>query len=294
MAQTTQQPRIIAAMPAYNEESYIGTMVLKTRKYVDEVIIVDDGSTDKTSEIAKLAGATVVRHDRNKGYGAAIQSILAEAKKRAPDVLVLLDADTQHNPSEIPDLIKPILNGFDLVIGSRELKKNNIPFYRHVGQKILLHSTRILSGKKLSDTESGFRVFSKKAITSLKLRENGMAASAETIAEAAKRGLKVTEVPISVKYTKDGSTLNPVAHGVEVLTRIVAMISERRPLTFFGLSGSILTTLGVIAGIRALQLFAASGIIPIGTTLVTVLFLTIGIFSIFTGLILHVLVKNRY
>ena len=294
MAQETQQPRIIAAMPAFNEESYIGTMVLNTRKYVDEVIIVDDGSTDKTSEIAKLAGAIVIRHDINKGYGAAIQSILAEAKKRAPDVLVLLDADTQHNPSEIPDLIKPILDGFDLVIGSRELKKNNIPFYRRIGQKVLTYSTRILSGKRLSDTESGFRVFSKKAINSLKLRENGMAASAETIAEAAKRKLKVTEVPISVTYTKDGSTLHPVAHGVEVLTRIIAMISERRPLTFFGLSGGILTTLGVIAGIRALQLFSASGIMPIGTTLVSVLFLTIGILSIFTGLILHVLVKNRY
>ena len=294
MAQVTQQLKIIAAMPAYNEESYIGTMVLKTRKYVDEVIIVDDGSTDETSEIAKLAGATVVQHDRNKGYGAAIQSILAEARKRTPDVLVLIDADTQHNPSDIPDLIKPILDGFDLIIGSRELKKSNIPFYRRIGQKVLMYSTRILSGKRLSDTESGFRVFSKKAITSLKLRENGMAASAETIAEATKRNLKVTEVPISVIYTRDGSTLHPVAHGVEVLTRIIAMILERRPLTFFGLSGGILTALGVVAGIRVLQLFSVSGIMPIGTTLISVLFLTIGIFSIFTGLILHVLVKNRY
>ena len=126
-------------MPAFNEGKYIGTMVLNTRQYVDEVIVVDDGSMDNTAEIAELAGALVIRHPHNQGYGAAIQSILAEAKKRDPEVLVLLDADAQHSPQEIPQLIKPINEGFDFVVGSREKQSNKIPFYRRVGQRVLSH-----------------------------------------------------------------------------------------------------------------------------------------------------------
>ena len=279
-------------MPAYNEGKYIGSMVLKTRQYVDEVIIVDDGSTDDTSEIAKLAGATVVRHDLNMGYGAAIQRILAEARERNPEILVLLDADTQHNPGEIPEIIKPILDGFDLVIGSRKQQVGHIPRYRRIGQRIILFFAQLLSGKNLSDSECGFRVFSRKAIATLELKETGMAVSAETIAEASSKGLRVTEVPVNVTYTKDSSTLNPVAHGLEVLTRIIAMISERRPLFFFGTGGIVVSVLGLIAGIRCLQIISNTGVMPVGTALISVLFLTIGMFSIFTGIILHVMTRR--
>ena len=287
------RPQIIAAIPAFNEESYIGTVVLKTRQYVDEVIVVDDGSTDQTADVAKLAGATVIQHKQNKGYGASIQTLLDEAKKKEPDILLLLDADSQHDPDEIPHLIKAISEGFDLVIGSRELQRANIPRYRHVGQRVISYFSYILSRKKLSDSESGFRGFSKKAIASLELRENGMAISAETIADAAKKGLKITERPISISYTRDGSTLNPVVHGLEVLGRIVAMISEKRPLFFFGLGGTILMVLGFVAGIRVLTIASAGGGVATGTALVSILLLIIGAFSIFTGIILNVLTKRR-
>jgi membrane-bound ClpP family serine protease len=128
----------------------------------------------------------------------------------------------------------------------------------------------------------------------LELRENGMAVSAETIAEAAKQQLKVTEVPISVTYGRDSSTLNPLAHGLGVFTRILVMISERKPLFFFGLGGTILIILGLISGVRVLQLYSVSKILPIGTTMVSVLFLIIGAFSIFTGIILHVITRRRH
>ena len=288
-----KNPRIIVAMPAYNEERYIGTLILKARKYADEVIVIDDGSTDGTAEISALAGATIIRHSQNKGKGVAIQRILNEVKKKIPDVLVLLDADSQHNPDEIPRLIKPILEGYDLVIGSRKNDKASIPFYRRVGQRILLHSTQILTRNRITDSESGFRAFSGRAITELNLSQKGFAIESEMIADAEEKGLKIAEAPISVKYTKDGSTLNPVRHGFGVLTQIMAMISERKPLFFFGILGGILTIAGLIAGVRTLEILRDVGVLPIGTAMLTVLLFTIGVFCIFTGIILHTLSKRR-
>ncbi len=291
--QPDNRPKIVAAIPAYNEEKYIGTVVLKARQQVDEVIVVDDGSTDRTADVARLAGATVIQHQQNRGKGASIQTLLAEAKKRNPNILVLLDADSQHNPDEISSLVKPISQGFDLAIGSRERQKVNIPTYRRIGQRVLSYFSSILSGKGGIDSESGFRALSPKAIDELKLKQNGFAIETEMIAAAADRGLRITQVPISAIYTRDGSTLNPVSHGFGVLGRIVAMISERRPLFFFGLGGGILTVLGLIAGFRVLQIASAGGGVITGTALVSVLLLTIGIFSIFTGIILNVLTTRE-
>ena len=286
------QPKIIVGMPAYNEEKYIGSVILKARQYADEVIVIDDGSSDGTAKVAKLAGATVVQHKENKGYGAAIQSILAQARARNPDILVLLDADSQHDPAEISSLTKAISEGYDLAVGSRKLRRQDIPAYRQIGQKVISYFTRILSGSRLSDTESGFRAFSRKAIAVLEPKEKGMAVSAETISQATAKGLKIAEVPISAIYTKDGSTLNPVKHGLGVLNRVLVLISERRPLLFFGIGGSISIALGIFAGVVVLQKLFAFHDLHTGTALISMLLITIGILSIFTGVILNVLVRR--
>ncbi len=289
----TERTKIIAVIPAYNEEKYIGTVVLKTRQYAGEVIVIDDGSTDRTGDVARLAGATVIRHKQNKGYGASIRTLLAEAKKRDPDIVILLDADSQHNPDEIPGLIKPILDGYDLIIGSRIHQNSKIPYYRRLGQRVLSYLCRILSREKIADSECGFRAFSSKAIAELKLTQNGMAISAEMITAAAEKGLKIKGVPVSAIYTEDGSTLNPLVYGLGNLALIINMISERRPLLLFGLFGFIMTVLGLIAGARVLYTFSAEHGIATGTALLSVLFLIVGMFSIFTGIILNVLAKRQ-
>ena len=284
--------KIIVAMPAYNEQKYIGSIVLQAQQYADEVIVIDDGSTDRTAKIAELAGATVIRHGENKGYGAAIQTILAKAEKRAPDILVLLDADSQHDPDEIPSLTRAISEGYDLVIGSRKIQRQDIPPFRRTGQKVLSYLTRILSGRRLSDTESGFRAFSRQAIAVLEPKEKGMAISAEIVSEATVKGLRVTEVPITAIYTKNGSTLNPVRHGFGVLRRIMVMISERRPLLFFGLCGIISIAFGIFNGVIVVQTLNERMILQTGTALMSMMFITIGVLCIFTGIILDVLVRR--
>ncbi len=280
-------------MPAYNEAKYIGSVVLQAKKHADEVIVVDDGSADATSSIAGLAGATVVRHESNRGYGSTIRTLLDEAKKRDADILVVLDADSQHSPDEIPRLVEGIKGGADIVIGSRVMQANKISGYRRLGQRVLSRMTRVASRQRLTDTESGFRAYSRKAINSLELKETGMAVSSEIVSAAAARGLEIIEVPISVTYSGDGSTLNPVKHGLGVFNRILVMISERRPLLFFSLFGGIFLVMGLVAGIMVIRVYYfGSNLFATGLAMVAILFVTIGILTVFTGIILNVISKR--
>ena len=291
-ARNTAQTGVLICLPAYNEEKYIGSLVLRSRAYGDEVLVVDDGSRDKTAEVARLAGATVVQHEHNKGYGESIKTILKEAKIRKSRVLVVLDADYQHTPDEIPRLVNSVGDGNDLVIGSRKVQKNKIPRYRRLGQKVLSIFARILSGTNV-DSESGFRAFSARAVNALELKNSGFAIDTEMLAAAVDSNLRIVEVPISVTYTKDGSTLNPIVHGFGNLFSIVNMISVRKPLTFFLASGLLLLVFGFV--IEALGISAmgnARGTIGAGT-MVSFLLVAAGVASIFTGIALNLTTRHR-
>jgi glycosyltransferase involved in cell wall biosynthesis len=281
--------KIIAGMPAYNEAKYLGTMVLDARQYVDEVIVINDGSSDASAKIAALAGASVINHERNEGYGAAILSIFDEARKRNPDILVILDADSQHNPAEIPRMIQSILEGADVVIGTRKKQEAKIPFYRRLGQKVISSSVNVLSENQLSDTECGFRAFSRKAVQTLILEEKGMSISAEIVAEASRRNLKIVQVPINVTYSPDSSTLNPVTHGLGVLARVLVMMAERRPLFFFGLAGGLLVLIGLAAGSVTITLYSQSRVVSTPWALFAVFFIILGVISIFNALTLNMM-----
>ncbi|MDY6865801.1 MAG: glycosyltransferase family 2 protein [Halobacteriota archaeon] len=217
--------KIIVAMPAFNEEAFIAEMVIGAKKHSDEVIVIDDGSVDRTSEIAEENGAYVIKHQKNLGKGAAIQTIMGEVRKRDADVLILMDADGQHNPDEIPRLVNSLNGGdIDLVIGTRFMEKNCIPTYRKFGLMVMNFSTRIASGSDVVDSQSGFRALSRNALNLLTLFEYGFAIESEMIVDAAKKGLKMKETPISCRYDVDGSTLDPLTHGFKVMTGIMKVI----------------------------------------------------------------------
>jgi glycosyltransferase involved in cell wall biosynthesis len=168
---------VTVIIPALNEEISIGSMVIKTKKYADHVIVVDDGSTDETAEIARDAGADVIIHPRNKGKGYALKTGFFAASQNGTKVIVTIDADGQHNPSDIPRVIKHIISGdADMVIGSRYLN-DNIPIYRRIGQEILDRATNlncVKNGeKRISDTQSGFRAFSVSTLSAFHFRHNG-------------------------------------------------------------------------------------------------------------------------
>ena len=221
--------KIIAGIPAYNEENFIGKVIKETKKYVDNVIVVDDGSIDKTSEIAKNNGALVIRHKKNKGKGIAVNKIFDKSRDIKADILVLLDADGQHQPEEIPSLIKPIINNkADIVIGSRFLNiKNFIPFYRKIGLYILTILTNFGSKIKVTDSQSGFRAFSKRAINNLYFKEKGLAVESEMQFLAKKNKLKILEIPINTTY-EERAKRNPLFHGFGVLIRVVLLILRKK------------------------------------------------------------------
>ena len=213
----------VVIIPAFNEEAAIGEIIEKSLKYVDDVLVIDDGSSDSTCEIAEKSGARVIKHEINKGKGVSLKDAFDNVD--GFDVVVTIDGDGQHNPDEIPDLIKPIVSGdADLVNGSRYIDgfDEDTPAYRRVGQKVLDIATNITSGTNVTDSQSGFRAFRGNTIKYYRFRDTGFGIESEMLADASENNLKILEVPITVRYdVENSSTKGPVTHGVGVLVKIV-------------------------------------------------------------------------
>ena len=293
MVVSDQIMKIVVGIPAFNEEKNIAKIIVKLQAITKDIIVCDDGSEDSTVEIAEKLGAILVNHPKNLGYGAAIRSIFHKAKEMDFDVLVTFDADGQHRVEDIKTIIEPIeKNEAEIVIGSRFLeKKSDIPNYRKLGIKAITSLTNVSTGKTITDSQSGFRAYSKKVIMDITPSEFGMGVSTEILIKSSKRGFKISEVPIIVSYDGETSTHHPLSHGVSVIASTLKFISIEHPLKFYGIPGLVFLSIGLFFTIWTIQGFTETrqiitnvAIIGIGTTIV-------GVMLIMTSIMLYSLVN---
>jgi glycosyltransferase involved in cell wall biosynthesis len=282
---------VMVGIPCYNEEVAVGSLVVRASQYADKVVVLDDGSTDKTAEVARLTGAEVLVHDTNLGKGAALRDLFAYATQCDVGILVIIDGDGQHNPDDIPLLISPVMNGeADIVNGSRYLSgKGDTPRYRRFGQLVLDKFTRMGSGRDMhvTDTQSGFRAFSMKTADVFTFTSNKLAIDSEMLMDAVKAQLRIKEVDVNVRYDVGHSSAHPVAHGIQVLSGVLRNIEFKKPLLAFTVPGLICISIGVALAVYIVQGFYEWGRVPNGPAILMLLVIIVGTFLTLTGIILH-------
>lgn len=289
----------LVGIPAYNEESHIENIVKSAKQYVDQVVVCDDGSKDDTAKIAKQAGAVVISHKKNLGYGAAISSLFDYARKQNATVMITLDGDGQHNPKQIPVLLDTLTqHNVDVVIGSRFLDNTtDVPGYRKHGIKIITSALNYGTDIKVSDSQSGFRAYSKDAIDAIHPTEQGMSVSTEILLKVSNKGLSLAEVPITVSYGSDTSEQHSVSHGVSVLANTIKYVSIKHPLPFYGIPGIGFILAGIVLGGIFFDAYINQQTVFYGSLLGAVVLFLLGAILSVTAIILFTmanLVKDRY
>ena len=281
--------KIIIGIPAFNEEKNIGAIVAKLKKKYDQVIVCDDGSSDMTQIIASSLGAIVVKHPKNLGYGATIKTIFNEAKKIDGDILVTFDADGQHQISEIDSVLKPLSeNKADIVIGSRFLgSTKDLPKYRKIGIKAITSLTNTVTGSNLSDTQSGFRAYSKKVLNEIFPTESGMGISTEILIKSLKKQMTILEVPITISYDNNSHSQTPISHGASVMMSTIKHVAIERPLLYYGVTGLCFLLIGLIFGGWTIQIYSESGSVTTNIALVGIGGVILGTILLITATILY-------
>jgi len=284
---------ITIGIPAFNEESNIGKIIITLKKITNDIIVCDDGSSDLTREIAEGLGAKVISHRKNMGYGEAIKSIFNEAKKKESDILVTFDADGQHRPEDIMSLTKPIIDQqAEVVIGSRFLKnETDMPKYREVGVKILTKVTNMSIKENLTDSQSGLRAYQKKVLQNISLTDSGMGISTEILIKSHQKEFRIVEVPIQILYGKDTSTHNPVSHGTSVLLSTIKYTSIQHPLKFYGVPAIIFLIVGLSFLIWTFQIYAEETRVVTNIALVGMGSLILGVILMISAILLYSLVS---
>jgi len=293
------RPFVVACIPAYDEEQSIGSVVVRATKYVDKIIVCDDRSNDLTAEIAEGLGAIVLKHNRNLGKGAALRTAFHYVSQLKPDVIVMLDGDGQHNPDEIPKLIKPILEeNAKMVIGTRfsDHKSTEVPLYRKIGLTLINYLSRQSQNIEVKDTQCGFRAFNTEVLDIMKnLRSDGYGVEIEQLVLATKFGIPIVEVPITLKYKDLNKTSkkNPVYHGFELLDTLLTLFILERPLMLIAFPGTLLLIAGIGFFIYFLLYFNHTGLYLVNVALMFSFLIFLGVLFIITSIVLYAINATR-
>lgn len=289
---------VLVGIPAYNEAGSIGDVVEGASEH-GRVVVVDDGSDDETAAVARAAGAAVVEHEVNRGYGGALKTLFVEAERAGASNLVVLDADGQHDPADVPKLVEEQRStGAEIVIGSRFARgaETNVPIYRLLGLFVVNLLTNLSLGvvrrrSWVGDTQSGFRAYDRRAIESLAADASigdRMSASTDILYHAHHNDFDVEEVGTNVYYdVESASSQDPISHGLDLVNNILRTVERDRPVLTLGLPGVLGVLVGTSFGYWAVATFVNDGTFPIGLALASTFFLLAGILASLTGVILH-------
>ena len=286
---------ILVCIPAFNEGKIIDKVIKNCLKFVDNVVVCDDGSTDNTHEIADSAGAEVIRHEKNIGKGESLRSLFKFARHSNHDIIVTIDGDGQFLPEEIPKLVKGIeKDKSDLVIGYRFDDTTEMPDYRRFGNKLLDKMTNMVEEISVRDTQSGFRAYSKKVIDTIDFKMKGFGADAEILIDATKKGFRLSEEKITVIYDTGSktSTKNPISHTGEVISSLLEITAIRSPLKFIGIPGIILIIAGLYFTIDVAVTFTEIGYFSIPFTLIGATCLALGLILFLMSILLFSVSKR--
>jgi glycosyltransferase involved in cell wall biosynthesis len=287
----------LAIIPCLNESLTIEYIIHKAKKYVDCVLVIDDGSSDNTTTIAKNAGAIVLDHKTNKGKSQAIKTGFHYAIDQGYDYVITIDGDGQHNPDEIPLLLNSIINDhIDLALGFRAGHRTEMPLWRKIGKRILDYTTSLANGGFLTDSQCGFRAFNRKALKILytHLKGNGFSVESEQLIISYEHNLVLKNIPISCKYEQltNTSKEKPAIQGLQVLISIIGLIIEKRPFLFFVLPVFIISFYGTFIWWISFQNYNQTSMILIRYSIIICAFFVLGILSLGMGIIVRMMSKK--
>jgi len=225
--------QIVCIIPAFNEETAVGRIVSEALKHCDKVLVVDDGSQDRTAEVSLQAGATVIRHILRLGTGGALSTGLTAALKTGCEILLTMDGDGQHRPEEIPILLDPIMkNEADVVIGSRIVRHPDaMPILKRMGNRALSIATSLAAGTKITDSQSGFRAYRREVLEYAIHKAWDYRWASEILVLTSKGNFRIKEVPITAVYLPKRRRGANIKDGFRILYSTIRGTHEKKGFT---------------------------------------------------------------